>query len=94
MDTVAVRVQVDETRRDHQAVAIDLAADLAQGELAHGNDLVAHNGHVAGRASLARTVVDRAAAEQDVGIDGPGGLTAGKAGHGQQEKHERRPHTA
>jgi hypothetical protein len=57
-DVVGVRVHVDEAGRDDQPGGIDLLGRLARRHAAHGDDLTARHGHIAGKPRIAAAIDD------------------------------------
>src|SRR5262249_36067103 len=82
---VAVGVQVDEAGGDDQAGAVEDLRLPGDGELADGDHAVALEGDVADLSGPAGAVVDGAAAQDQVGLDGVGGGEEGEQCEGVHE---------
>ncbi|MCA9237303.1 MAG: pyridoxal-phosphate dependent enzyme, partial [Planctomycetales bacterium] len=78
-------MQVDESRGDRQAAAVDAASHFAGGKLADGDNSIALDGDVAGNWGAPRAVVNLAVGQQNVGVDGIRGSGPLRGGSGEAE---------
>src|SRR4051812_1600269 len=67
---IAVRVQIDEARRDDEPLALNHSRRAGELEPADGDNPIVLDGYVADDAVAIGTVVNRAAAKHQVGGDG------------------------
>src|SRR5262249_43682005 len=88
---VAVRMQVDEPRRDDETRAVNVARLAGDGESADGNDTLAPDGEVDQLSGLAAAVVQRSAADDDVRLHRGVGAQQSEQGQRGQVEHESAP---